>query len=191
MQLHYICVGQCEDLNIGGRGVASAIRKRAVSGPVPVLRAGLTGDEQADLSAHGGPDKAVYAYPRAHYAFWNAQRERHQVPGWETPLAPGAMGENLGLDGLDETQVWIGDLLRFADCELRVESPRNPCFKFNAVMGFNGAVKAMAESGFSGWYLSVVKLGTVTAPSEFEWIAGPRLARVSDVFARQKFRLLR
>ena len=71
------------------------------------------------------------------------------------------MGENLTLAGLLETDVWLGDVLQFPHCRLRVEQPREPCFKFNAAMGFNTAAKAMVQSGFCGFYLSVLSAGSV------------------------------
>ena len=116
---------------------------------------GLLGDEQADPSVHGGLDKAVYAYPTEHYPFWIEERTKHASLGFSSDLAWGAMGENLSVQGLLESQIWLGDLLQFEHCTLRVTQPREPCFKFNAAMGFNTAVKRMAETGFCGFYLAV------------------------------------
>ena len=93
---------------------------------------------------HGGLDKAVYAYPAEHYDFWRDARQQAGVADIDTQLAYGALGENLTLQGLLEADVWVGDVLRFTDCELRVTQPREPCYKFNAAMGFSGAAKAMA-----------------------------------------------
>ncbi|RTL44256.1 MAG: MOSC domain-containing protein [Burkholderiales bacterium] len=162
-----------------GETLASAIRKRARDGTVAVRPLGLEGDEQADLSVHGGLAKAVYAYPQAHYAFWQTVRGQAKVPG---ELQPGDCGENLTLDGLLESQVWIGDVLRFPDCELVVSEPRYPCFKFNAHMGFNQAAKLMAQSGYCGFYLSVKREGTIAAGQAFELLPGPREVGIVELF---------
>jgi MOSC domain-containing protein YiiM len=191
MQLLTVSVGKAVRLNVGERNVLSAIGKHSVTGPVAVNRMGLAGDEQADLSVHGGLDKAVYAYPSEHYPFWQQQRTEHRMSLFDEALPHGFMGENLTLQGLLEQDVWIGDRMRFADCELQVNLPRSPCFKFNAVMGFNQAVKAMAQSGFCGWYLRVVQPGSLQAGEAFELIPGPRHLRVSAHFAGQKARLMR
>ena len=133
-------VAQARKVQIGGRTILTAIHKTLVNGPVAVAPLGLAGDEQADLSVHGGLDKAVYAYPAEHYAFWVEARRAAGVAGIDTALPHGSMGENLTLNGLLESEVWVGDVLRFANCALRVEQPREPCYKFNAAMGFNTAV---------------------------------------------------
>jgi MOSC domain-containing protein YiiM len=162
-----------------GERLESAIRKRARSGPVGVGPLGLEGDEQADPSVHGGLSKAVYAYPQEHYSFWMTVRGQAKVEG---ALQPGDCGENLTLAGLQESQVWIGDVLRFPDCELVVSEPRYPCFKFNAHMGFNQAAKLMAQSGWCGFYLAVKREGTIAASENFELIAGPREVGIVELF---------
>src|SRR4051812_28757961 len=110
---------------------------------------------------HGGLDKAVYAYPSEHYAFWMAQRAAALKR--EELLPPGSIGENLTLQGVLEDDVWIGDRLRIGDTLLQVSEPRRPCFKFAAKMGFNHAVKLMVQSGYSGFYLCVLQTGCVQA----------------------------
>jgi MOSC domain-containing protein YiiM len=137
---------------------------------------------------HGGLEKAVYAYPAEHYPFWLAQREGAGLGGIDDRLAPGAVGENLTLRGLLEGDVWVGDLLQFADCTLRVEQPREPCFKFNAAMGFNTASKAMAQSGFCGFYLSVVQPGTLRAGEVFALVPGARRVSIAQRFAARMFK---
>lgn len=184
-------VAQARKVMIGGRIHLSAIHKTAVSGPVFAGPLGLAGDEQADLSVHGGLEKAVYAYPAEHYAFWNAEREKAGLGGLDSPIGYGAVGENLTLQGLLESDVWVGDVLKFAHCTLRVEQPREPCFKFNAAMGFNTAVKAMAQSGRCGFYLSVSVPGTVQAGESFELEAGPRRVSIPERFQAKMFKHLR
>lgn len=162
--------------------VMSGIRKRPREGEVAVGPLGLEGDEQADPSVHGGLAKAVYAYPVEHYPFWQTVRAQAKAAGWSDALPHGSMGENLTLSGLLETDVRIGDVLRFADCELAVSEPRFPCFKFNAVMGFNQASKLMMQNGWCGFYLAVRTPGRMSAGERFELIHGPRDVGVVELF---------
>ena len=191
MQLVGVQLGQARKVLIGGRAVMTAIRKTEVSGPVAVRPLGLEGDEQVDLSVHGGLEKAVYAYPSEHYEFWRSQRAQAGVAGIDEQLPWGAMGENLTLSGLLETDVWVGDVLAFANCTLRVAQPREPCFKFNAAMGFNQAVKAMAQSGYCGFYLSVDQVGSVQAGEAFELHPGPRRVSIPERFNAKMFKHMR
>ena len=172
---------------IDGRRVMTAIGKRPVEGPRAVLPLGIEGDEQADLSVHGGPSKAVYAYPGEHYAFWQTVRAQAGLALWDEPLPPGSLGENLTLSGIAENELWIGDLLRFPGCVLAVSEPRYPCFKFNAAMGFKHAAKLMAESGWCGAYLAVRQPGTIAAGEAFSLVPGPREVGIGELFrARMK-----
>ena len=187
MRLVSVNVARASERPINGRPVLTAIGKQPVDGPVAAQSMGLEGDEQADLSVHGGMGKAVYAYPSEHYAFWQTVRAQAQVAGWNEPLPPGSIGENLTLAGMLEEQAWIGDVLRFPDCELAVSEPRFPCFKFNAAMGFNQAVKMMASSAWCGFYLSVRSPGTLRAGQDFELVPGPREVGIPELFrARMK-----
>ena len=191
MQIQGIQVGSARKVLIGGRAVLTAIRKTAVAGPVAVQALGLAGDEQADLSVHGGLEKAVYAYPCEHYAFWREQRALAGVCGIDDQLPFGSMGENLTLSGLLEADVWVGDVLEFANCSLRVEQPREPCFKFNAAMGFNTAVKVMAQSGFCGFYLAVHQAGSLLAGESFALHQGPRRIGIPERFNARMFKHMR
>jgi MOSC domain-containing protein YiiM len=187
MKIVSLNVARAARVEIKGRAVMTAIGKRPVDGPVAVHALGLDGDEQADLSVHGGPSKAVYAYPSEHYPFWQTVRAQARVALWDEPLGPGALGENLTLAGLLETQMWIGDVLRFADCELAVSEPRFPCFKFNAAMGFDQAAKLMVANAWCGSYLAVRVAGTLRAGEAFELVPGPREVGITELFrARAK-----
>lgn len=170
------------EVTINGRKLLTGIGKRPVIGPVAVQPLGLAGDEQADLTVHGGLPKAIYAYPSEHYAFWQTVRAQAQTALWDDALPPGSIGENLTLTGLLESQVWIGDVLRFPDCELAVSEPRYPCFKFNAAMGFKHAAKLMAQSGWCGFYLAVRVGGSIEAGQGFELIPGPREVGITELF---------
>ena len=168
----------------------TAIGKRPVDGPRAVLPLGIEDDEQADLSVHGGPGKAVYAYPSEHYAFWQTVRAQAGVSLWDEPMPPGSLGENLTLAGLLESEMWIGDVLRFPHCALAVSEPRTPCFKFNAAMGFKHASKLMVQSAWCGAYLAVREPGTVAAGQAFTVEPGPREVGVVELFKARTRRLL-
>lgn len=182
MKLLSLNRASAQTLITGQGAVRSAIRKRPVDGALAVGEMGLEGDEQADLSVHGGATKAVYAYPSEHYPFWQTVRAQAKAADWGAALPWGSMGENLSLQGLLEHQLWQGDRLVFADCELLVTEPRQPCFKFAAVMGFPQAVKLMAQSGYCGTYLAVQRAGMLRAGEPFTVEPGPRLVSVPQLF---------
>jgi len=175
-------VARAREIEISGKPVLTAIGKRAVAERVQVRALGLDGDEQADLRVHGGPARAVYAYPSEHSRFWQTVRAQAGVAGWDDPLAPGALGENLTIAGVVETDVYVGDVLRFPDCALAVSAPRLPCFKLNAAIGFPHAVKLMVESAWCGWYLAVREPGTIAAGDAFDVVAGPREVSMREIF---------
>lgn len=182
IRIQHVNVGLARPLRIGEREVQSGIVKRPADGPVEVRPLGLAGDEQADPSVHGGVSKAVYAYPVEHYPFWATVRAQSGAAEWGAALEPGSLGENLTLSGLLEGDVYVGDLLRLPDCELAVSEPRFPCFKFNAVMGFNQASKMMAANGWCGWYLAVRTPGTIAAGQQAELVPGPREVGIAELF---------
>jgi MOSC domain-containing protein YiiM len=179
-QLISLNLSAAKPLLASGRKVLSAIGKRAAQGAVPVMPMGLLGDEQADLSVHGGLEKAVYAYPVEHYAFWQAARREFGVSLFDEELPHGFMGENLTISGLLEANVYVGDVLHFPNCTLRVEAPREPCFKFTAVMGFAQAGKRMVQEARCGFYLSVAEPGSLQAGESFTLSAGARRLSIAD-----------
>jgi MOSC domain-containing protein YiiM len=139
-----------------GRTVQTAIFKEPVDGRVAVRRDNLAGDRQGDLSVHGGPAKAVYAYPAGHYAPWEAELG--------TPLSWGAFGENLTVAGLPlEDEVHVGDRLAVGSALLAVTQPRLPCFKLGIRFGRKDVIARMLASGRTGWYLAIVEEGDVAA----------------------------
>jgi MOSC domain-containing protein YiiM len=176
-------------VTIGGRPVMTAIGKRAVDGERSVLPLGIEGDEQVDLSVHGGLGKAAYAYPSEHYAFWRTVRAQAQVALWDEPLPFGSLGENLTLEGIFESQLWIGDVLRFPGCDLAVSEPRFPCFKFNAAMGFRQAAQLMVDSAWCGAYLAVRATGTIAAGQTFTLVPGPREVGLVELFRARRSRV--
>lgn len=163
--------------------VASAIYKQSISNlvspnQVEITRLGVAGDEQADPSVHGGIEKAIYVYPIEHYAFWNELLSRETKKSVELSL--GAFGENFTIEGLLETQIFVGDQMQIGDLQFTVVKLREPCFKFNAKMGYKGAAKAMLQSGFSGWYLRVNQTGSITAGAEIQVLPGQRITSIAD-----------
>lgn len=191
-QLLSVNVARPTPMLIDGRQILTGIRKRSVSTqasptPVDVKPLGLTGDDQADLTVHGGLSKAVYAYPHEHYAFWQTVRAQAQAQAWNEPMAHGMLGENLTITGLLEADAYVGDVLTFANCKLAISEPRRPCYKFEAVMGFKHAVKMMAQSGYCGFYLAVIEPGTIAAGESFEVTPGAREVSIADLF-RAKMR---
>ena len=164
--------------------IVTGIHKRPVAGPVTVKRLGLAGDEQADLTVHGGLDKAVYAYPSEHYGFWAEQKLA--VLKREEPMPPGSMGENLTTQGLTEDQVWIGDRLMIGGTLLEVTEPRSPCYKFAAKMGFAHAVKMMVQSGATGFYMRVIGEGILQAGDAITLVEGPREISIAQINGRRR-----
>ena len=147
-----------------GKSVRTSIFKAPVSGRVRVQKLNLQGDQQSDLSVHGGSDKAIYAYPSEHYAFW-----RTQLP--DTDLPWGAFGENFTTEGLLEDRVCIGDLVRCGSAEFVVTQPRMPCFKLGVRLNRSDIVKRFQHSGRTGFYLAVIREGEVSADDPLELIA--------------------
>jgi MOSC domain-containing protein YiiM len=135
----------------------------------------LDGDRQADLSVHGGPDKAVYCYPFAHYEYWTKE-----LPGRELPLA--ILGENFTTDGLLEGNVSIGDQFSIGSAEVVVTQPRLPCYKLGVRFQSDDMVKRFLGSGRTGFYLGVRSEGEVGVGDEIRQIArDPNAVPVSEI----------
>ncbi|MBK8176548.1 MAG: MOSC domain-containing protein [Rhodospirillales bacterium] len=153
---------------LGPEGVPSGFVKRPVDRPVAVTDLGLAGDEQADLRVHGGSEKAVYGYAHAAYAEW-----RETFPEHGAMLVPGAFGENLTIDGTDEEQVCIGDIVRVGTATLQIAQPRQPCFKLALRFADRRMPRAMIRNGRSGWYYRVLATGVVAAGDGHAVLARP------------------
>jgi MOSC domain-containing protein YiiM len=155
--------------------VTTSIFKEPVTGRVRVDRLNLAGDEQSDLTVHGGPDKAVYVYPSEHYVYW-----REQLPDF--PLPWGAFGENFTSDGLFENEIGIGDQLQIGTAEFVVTQPRMPCFKLGIRFDRPDMVKRFLKSGRSGFYLRVLQEGEVGAGDTVTFTArDERSVSVADI----------
>jgi MOSC domain-containing protein YiiM len=156
MKIVSVNVGLPREVQWRGKGVTTSIFKAPVSGRVLVNRLNLAGDQQSDLTVHGGAEKAVYAYPSEHYGFW-----RQALPGVALPC--GAFGENFTTEGLLEDAISIGDRLRIGTADFRVTQPRMPCFKLAIRFDRPDMVKRFLASGRPGFYLSVSQEGEVGA----------------------------
>jgi MOSC domain-containing protein YiiM len=143
---------------LGPEHVPSAFVKTPREDVVAVAHLGLSGDEQADLRVHGGPEKAVYAYAASHYPAWAAE-----FPQLASHFTNGAMGENLTVSGMDEKAICVGDIHEVGTALLQVCQPRQPCFKFALRHDNKHLPKAMVRNGFAGWYYRVVQTGFLNA----------------------------
>jgi len=170
-------VGLPREVEWRGEMVRTSIFKAPVPGRVRVTELNVEGDGQSDLSVHGGVDKAVYAYPSEHYAYW-----RKELPQMDFPW--GAFGENLTTEGLLEDQVHIGDRFRVGSVELAVTQPRMPCFKLGIRFNRPQMVKQFLRSGRTGFYFAVIREGEVGAGDALERVAeDASRVSVADVVA--------
>lgn len=175
MKLLSINVGLPREVKWRGKVVRTSIFKAPVSSRVQVSRLNVQGDRQSDLSVHGGADKAVYAYPSEHYAYW-----RNELPDMNFPW--GAFGENLTTEGLLEDSIHIGDRFRAGSAEFMVTQPRMPCFKLAARFNRPDMVKRFLRSGRTGFYLAVTQEGDIGAGDSLDLVAEDNgLVTVADV----------
>jgi MOSC domain-containing protein YiiM len=148
--------GWPREVHVNGQTVRTSIWKSPREGRVRVATLNIDGDEQSDLTVHGGTAKAVYCYPSEHYAYW-----RGELPGIDLPW--GVFGENLTTDGLLETDVCIGDRFRAGSAEFLVTQPRQPCFKLGIRFGREDMIRRFLASGRPGFYVAVVREGEIAA----------------------------
>lgn len=175
MRVLSVNVGRPRLIRSGEREVPTAIFKSPVEGRVALRGYNLEGDQQADLTVHGGPNKAVYLYPHEHYSYWQA------TLGGAVP-APGSFGENLTTEGLLEDHACIGDIYRFGTAVLRITQPRRPCFKLGLKFGRADMVKLFWQSERPGIYFTPVEEGDIGAGDRIERVErGPEEISVADV----------
>lgn len=163
MKVLSVNVGKPREVTWKGEKVRTGIFKEPVSGPVVVRTLNLDGDQQADLSVHGGIEKAVYVYPSEHYPEWQKELQRE--------LSWGMFGENLTTEGLLEDSVMIGDRIKIGSAEFEVRQPRMPCYKLAVKFQRDDILKLFLMSRRSGFYLSVLKEGQLEAGDSIQWIS--------------------
>jgi MOSC domain-containing protein YiiM len=176
MNLHILAVNISRVRSIGtlhGETVLSGIDKRPVDDGVFVRALGIDGDEQADLTVHGGVDKAVYAYPSEHWPWWESEQR--------LACHAATFGENLTTAGADERDVAIGDRFRWGDCVLEISQPRAPCYKLGMHTQRADVPQAMTHSTRCGWYFRVVEEGRASSRALERIVASGNIS-VRDAF---------
>jgi MOSC domain-containing protein YiiM len=184
MKLISLNVGRPRLTLYRGATISTGIFKQPVSGQVVLRTLNLDGDKQADLSVHGGPNKAIYAYPSEHYDYW-----RHELPGVDLPW--GAFGENFTTNGLAEDKIRVGDRFRVGSAILTVRQPRMPCYKLAAKFQRDDMVERFLRSARSGLYFSVEQEGKVAEGDTIERISqaeeGITIAEMNRLFTSEKY----
>lgn len=167
-----------------GATVNTGIFKKPISGRIALRRLNLAGDQQADLSVHGGVYKAVYAYPAQHYDYW-----RRELPDMDLPW--GMFGENFTTEGLGEDEVHVGDLFRIGSATVMVRQPRMPCYKLALKFQRDDILERFLLSGRTGFYFSVEQEGEVGKGDTFDLtsqnLRGITIAEVNRLFVRDKY----
>lgn len=148
---------------------ASAIKKEEASGRRWLSKTGLDGDEQADLSVHGGPEKALHHHAADHYAFW-----RDQIPDRAEKFKPGGFGENLSTIGLTEEIVCIGDVIQIGEAIVQISQGRQPCWKLSKHIGRDDMAARFQKSGRTGWYYRVLQEGFIQPGEPIALIERPQ-----------------
>lgn len=183
MKLLSVNVSLPQDVIINDEAVATGIFKEPVFGPVRVRALNLEGDGQADLTVHGGRDKAVYIYPSEHYSFW--RQELGQLPpGW------GAFGENLTIEGLAEDHICLGDHIAIGSAVFEVSQPRLPCFKLAAKFQREDIIRRFLESRRTGFYVRVLREGILQSGDAVSVIARDShqitIRELTDLYATKR-----
>ncbi|MGL5941415.1 MAG: MOSC domain-containing protein [Waterburya sp.] len=183
MQLISVNVGLPREVTWKGRTVSTGIFKEPVSERVMVQSLNLDGDEQADLTVHGGIDKAVYVYPFEHYDYW-----RSELPEMDLPL--GIFGENFTTTGLKEEDVNIGDRFRIGNLTLMVTQPRLPCYKLGIRFGRPDMVNRFLASRRTGFYFRVLQEGEVVVGDTLELVSRDNhhitVADITQLYVREE-----
>jgi MOSC domain-containing protein YiiM len=164
MKILSLNVGLPREVTWQGKRVTTGIFKEPIQGRVMMRTLNLDGDQQADLTVHGGVSKAVYAYPSEHYNYW-----RSELPGMD--LSWGMFGENFTTQGLLEDAIYIGDRFRIGETEVMVTEPRMPCYKLGIKFGRADIIKRFLASRRTGFYFAVMRQGMVGAGDDVELIA--------------------
>src|SRR5438552_5400283 len=183
MKILSVNVGLPREVTWQGKVVTTGIFKEPVKTPVTVRTLNLDGDQQADLTVHGGVDKAIYAYPSEHYGYW-----RTELPGVDLPW--GMFGENFTTEGVFEEAVYIGDKFRIGETEVMVTEPRMPCYKLGIKFGRADIIKRFLASRRTGFYFAVAREGIVSAGDALELIGRDQqdisVADITRLYAFEK-----
>jgi MOSC domain-containing protein YiiM len=156
-------VGLPRQVTFRGEMVTTGIFKEPIHHRTKLRKLNLDGDKQADLTVHGGVDKAVYSYPEEHYRFW-----QKELP--DMYLSCGMFGENFTTEGLFEDNVNIGDQFRIGTAIVIATQPRMPCYKLGVKFGRMDIIKRFLASGLTGIYFKVLQEGEVGAGDVIELI---------------------
>jgi MOSC domain-containing protein YiiM len=183
MKILSVNVGLPREVTWQGKLVTTGIFKEPVNTPVIVRSLNLVGDQQADLTVHGGVNKAVYVYPSEHYSYWRAE-----LPGVDLPW--GMFGENFTTEWLLEENVYIGDRFRIGETEVMVTEPRMPCYKLGIKFGRADIIKRFLASRRTGFYFAVAREGPVSAGDAIELIGREQkdisVADITRLYAFEK-----
>lgn len=184
MRVISVNVGQPKEVAWKGRKVTTGIFKEPVVGRVAVGRLNIEGDRQADLTVHGGPEMAIYAYPAEYYHFW-----REQFPEMNLPW--GMFGENLTIEGLLDETVHIGDRFQVGSAHVVVTQPRVPCYKLGLKFGRDDMLKRFLQSGLTGFYFAVRKEGNAAAGDSITLLQRDehqvRVADITRLYREEKY----
>ena len=183
MKLISLNVGLPREIVWKGNSISTGIFKQPITGQVMVRTLNVDGDQQSDLSVHGGIYKAVYAYPAEHYQYW-----RHELP--EIDFSWGMFGENFTVEGLFEDSVYVGDRYRIGELEVVATQPRLPCYKLGIRFGRADMVKKFLASRRTGFYFAVTREGVVEAGNPIELVGRDQqrvsIADITRVYAFEK-----
>ena len=183
MELISVNVGLPRKVTWKGKTVSTGIFKEPISDRVMVRSLNLDGDGQADLTVHGGLEKAVYVYPFEHYDYW-----RSELP--DTGLTLGIFGENFTVTGFREEELNIGDRFQVGTAQLMVTQPRLPCYKLGIRFGRPDMVKRFLASRHTGFYFSVLQEGEVGAGDTLELLSrdanNVTVADITQLYTREK-----
>lgn len=184
MKLVSLNVARLRLVIYNGKTISTGIFKEPVPGPVPLRTLNLDGDRQADLTVHGGPNKAVYGYPSEHYPEW-----RRELPGVD--MAWGMFGENFTTEGLSEDELHVGDRFQIGSSILVVRQPRTPCYKLAAKFRRDDILERFLLSGRSGFYFSVEQEGSVAAEDDIQLLTrngdGIKVSEMNRLLVREKY----
>src|SRR5438477_2449245 len=183
MRILSVNVGLPKQVTWQGKLVTTGIFKEPIEGPITLRTLNLDGDQQADLTVHGGVNKAVYSYPSEHYRYWQTD-----LPGVDLPW--GMFGENFTTEELLEENVYVGDRFRVGETELMVTEPRMPCYKLGIKFGRADIIKRFLASRRTGFYFAVVREGMVGAGDPIDLIGHEQqeisVADITRLYAFEK-----